>query len=258
MNFVKNCSRIIVLIFIGIGLSQCDDPAGTGGDGNNFSFSHIRQPGSSAEHFLSDSTFTQLTIEVDYMPGYKPTDEAIQQLKTFVQQRIYKPDGIDIEVSASAIASADQAEYTASEVRSLEEEHRDTFSEEGHLVGYMLIVDGRFEQQNVLGIAYYNTSTAFFGPAYDENSGDAGQPGRSMLESMSFRHEFGHIFGLVDGGTPMQTDHQDEENGHHCDNDECLMYYAVETTDYVSNLFGGSIPELDQNCTTDLAANGGK
>jgi hypothetical protein len=69
------------------------------------------------------------------------------------------------------------------------------------------------------------------------------------------------LFGLVniDGsGTDMQTEHQDEQNGHHCDNENCLMYYAMERSDLISQFFDESVAELDANCIADLQANGGK
>lgn len=59
----------------------------------------------------------------------------------------------------------------------------------------------------------------------------------------------------------MQTDHKDEENGNHCDNESCLMYYAMERPDLISqflDLDGEDVPGLDTNCIADLQANGGK
>ena len=125
----------------------------------------------------------------------------------------------------------------------------------------MLIVDGEYEQANVLGVAHRNTSTAYFGAALDAVSGGLTQPTRRQAEATVFRHEFGHLLGLVaipGSGTDMQTEHQDEAHGHHCDDDSCLMYYAVESTDLFASVFGGTIPELDAQCIADLRANGGK
>jgi hypothetical protein len=35
------------------------------------------------------------------------------------------------------------------------------------------------------------------------------------------------------------------------------MHYSVRLSDFIANLLGG-MPQLDQNCLNDLAANGGK
>ncbi|WP_395257488.1 hypothetical protein [Halalkalibaculum sp. DA3122] len=222
-------------------------------------YSHTRNPGTSANDFLADSNYTELEIEIDYMEGYEPNSEALSSLETFLEERLNKTSVTILE--PTQIPGGNQEQYSAEEIRDLEEEHRDNTTEGETLSAYMIIVDGKYDQDNVLGIAYYNTSSGFFGAAYDEVSGGVGQPSRYQTEATSFRHEFGHLFGLVnvDGsGTEMQQDHQDEENGHHCDNDSCLMYYAMESTDLFGSVFGGSIPSLDQNCIDDLQANGGQ
>jgi hypothetical protein len=54
----------------------------------------------------------------------------------------------------------------------------------------------------------------------------------------------------------MQKDHLDPDNGAHCINSHCLMYFDVEKSTIGGNIF--SIPTLDANCEADLKANGGK
>jgi hypothetical protein len=91
-----------------------------------------------------------------------------------------------------------------------------------------------------------------------QHSGGLNQPERSRLKTAIINHEFGHILGLVNAGTPMQEHHQDTPNGRHCTDRSCLMNWVVETGNVVQNLFGGAMPELDQKCINDLRANGGK
>ncbi|HET6527352.1 MAG TPA: hypothetical protein VFG39_01240 [Balneolaceae bacterium] len=221
-------------------------------------YSHIAQPGSAANDFLSDSRFTDLIVEVDYMPGYKPNERALDSLKAFFKQRLYKSSVIIKE--PTKVPSGGEAEYSAEEIRTLEAKYRSTFTKDTRLAAYMIIVDGKYQEMELLGIAYYNTSNAFFGPSYDEASGAVGQPSRYQIETISFRHEFGHLFGLVaipGSGTEMQTEHRDEQHGNHCDNEECLMYYATQTTG-IQYIAGEGISYLDANCIADLRANGGK
>ncbi|MEX2479169.1 MAG: hypothetical protein WD357_12085 [Gracilimonas sp.] len=256
---------ITLLVSISVFAVSCfDNPSGpnnndddNGGDPSEYS--HTQNPGLSANDFLSDESYTDLVLEIDYMPGYAPNQQALDSLESFFEQRLNKSNITILE--PSEISSGDQSTYTADDVRDLEEEHRDEFTEGETLAAYVIIVDGQYEQNNVLGIAYYNTSNAFFGTAYDDASTGFGSPSRYQVESTSLRHEFGHLFGLVniDGsGTDMQTDHQDEENGHHCNNENCLMYYAMERADLISQFFDDSVAELDANCIADLEANGGK
>lgn len=250
------------LLFMGLIVQSCDSPTSSDNDEDPLDYSQTQNPGIAANDFLDDSNFGELVIEVDYMEGYAPNEEALDSLRAFMQQRLNKTSVTILE--PTEITAGGQESYSAEEIRTLEEQHRDEFTEtteSNQLTAYMIIVDGYYEQGNVLGIAYYNTSNAFFGSAYDDASGEIGQSSRYLIEATSFRHEFGHLFGLVDipgSGTDMQNDHQDEENGHHCTNEECLMHYAMETTDLFGQYIGEEIPPLNNNCILDLQNNGGQ
>lgn len=253
---------LIILCAIAIGTVCCSDysaPTASNGD-ESTSYSHTEQAGTAANDFLSQAKFSHLIVEVDYMPGYAPNSQALDSLKAFMGQRLNKTS-ITIQ-PATVIESRGQQRYSASEIRQIEEEERSTFSSGDTLAAYMVIVDGKYEEQDLLGIAYYNTSNAFFGPSYEEASSSIGPPSRYQIEAISFRHEFGHTFGLVNipnSGTEMQTAHQDVENGHHCNNENCLMYYATQRTNLVvGTLSNDEITPLDANCLADLAANGGR
>ncbi len=84
------------------------------------------------------------------------------------------------------------------------------------------------------------------------------EPDRIELESISLMHEFGHLLGLVNIETPMQTEHLDEAHDKHCDNPNCLMYWKAETSNVLQMITPGSLPGLDAHCLEDLRANGEK
>ncbi len=230
-----------------------DDPV-TGDPG--FEFNHELNPGASAFDLLRDTDFEELILEVDYMEGFRPTDRSLDSLKAFLERRLNKSTITILE--PAQIPAGGQSSYTANEIRELEREHRDTFSREGVIATYFIVVDGEFSQSNVLGIAHFNTSMALFGKTINDASGGIGQPARHTIETIVMRHEFGHIMGLVNNGVEMQDFHQDVENGKHCTVEECLMYFSVRTTDFFANLFGGDIPQLQHFCRADLSAAGGK
>ncbi len=251
---------LIIAIFIAFLFQSCLDSTGPENPEPEQQYSHVQNPGTSANDFLADSSFNHLIVEINYMPGYEPNREAVDSLEAFFEQRLHK-SSITIE-EPTEISSRNQDSYSANDVREIESEERSTFSQGDTLAAYFMIVDGEYSERDLMGIAYYNTSNAFFGPAYDEASSGPGSISRERVEAISFRHEFGHLFGLVDvpnSGTEMQQDHKDEENGSHCDNDECLMYYATQTTDLIGNTVGDEgITPLDENCIADLQGNGGK
>ncbi|WP_138431262.1 hypothetical protein [Fodinibius saliphilus] len=251
---------ILLLLLTSFGLQSCLDSTGPEQKEPKETYSHTLNPGVAANDFLADSNYTDLVVEIDYMPGYAPNERALDSLKAFFQQRTQK-HSITIK-KPTEISSGGQNQYSANEIRNLESEQRSTFTKEDTLAAYFVILDGKYSEKDILGLAYYNTSNAFFGPSYDDASSGTGSPSRFQIEALSFRHEFGHLFGLVDvpnSGTEMQTPHKDPDHGNHCDNDQCLMYYATETTDLVENTFSDEeIPPLDDNCIADLQANGGK
>jgi predicted Zn-dependent protease len=213
--------------------------------------------GTSANSFLSEAYYNRLTVEVLYMPGYAQTDSAVNNLRSFLIDHLNKPAGI--EVLTREIPSYGQESYSSNDIVTIESENREKFNANQTITASLIILDSDFADNNqVLGLAYKNTSMAIFGGTIADYSGGISQPTRSKLESTVINHEFGHLLGLVNLGSDMVENHQDTEHGKHCTDDQCLMYYAAETTEIASFLIGNTIPELDQNCKNDLIANGGK
>ncbi|HCI69988.1 MAG: peptidase [Bacteroidetes bacterium] len=252
-NFRSLFGTILIISALFLGCNS-NDAGNSGGNGNEFS--STQNVGDSANDFLSNSTYSSLIIEVDYVDGFQPTQGALNNLRSFLQSRLNKTS-VSISLD-DEIPSPGNSPYSAQEAFDIEKEFRDTYTEGNTIAAYFLILDGQFEQENVLGFAYFNTSMALLGGTIANNSGGFGQPSRETVETTVLQHEFGHILGLVGNGTPTVQDHQDEANGAHCDVDSCLMYFAVRTSDFTSNLMGGNVPELDAQCIQDLQANGGK
>jgi len=212
--------------------------------------------------FLSQGKYTNLIIEINYVSGYAPTDESVNNLIAFLKQRINKPNGI-ATIKKEITVQNTGAYYNLSQVQSIEYANRKMITTGSTLTAYVLYLDKEYEgtassQSKVLGINYQNSSIVMFENTIAQFSGGLTQPSRALLESTVIEHEFGHVLGLVNNGTPMQTAHQDVPNGKHCNNTSCLMYYAVETSDIVKNLLGSTPPDLDANCLNDLKAYGGK
>lgn len=258
---IKLIALFFLMVLTSLFLGCTENPEQSGGGGSNdLEYDHERPPGASANDLLSDSSFSEMIVEIDYMPGQAPSPRAIDSLKAFLETRLNK-SAITI-LEPTQVSSGGQNTYSASDIREIEQRNRGVYSEENLLATYILITDGYYTQSSVLGLAYNNTSTAYFGAAFADASAGFGGLSDYQVEAISFRHEFGHLFGLVNiegSGTEMQTDHQDEQNGHHCDNDNCLMYYAMEQSDIIQQMFNEeTIPALDNNCRADLQANGGK
>ncbi len=212
--------------------------------------------------FLASTKYDKLVIQIQTVSGYELTDQTVTNLVSFLEQRLNKPGGI--EVVKGSVASPGKAILTLDDLKALEKTNRTQFANPGMktLTAYFFITDGEFSgstaDSKVLGIAYSSSAMVLFEQSIRAFTGGATKPSATTMESTVIEHEFCHILGLVNDGTNMQTPHQDEPHGKHCNNANCLMYYDVESSESVSNIFGGGIPSLDANCLNDLKANGGK
>lgn len=215
--------------------------------------------GTSANDFLSDVAFTSMRVELAYVEGFKPTQTTINNLLQYFEDRLNKPDGVTIKetvVPATTDGTLDTDEYVA-----IENANRTVYNTGDELGVWIFFADQNSEKDEgnsvILGTAYRNTSCIIFEKTLREIDNRFASSSLSMIESVTTQHEFGHMFGLVDLGTPMQQDHLDEENDKHCTTEDCLMYFQTVTD--IADMVGlSSVPDYDEFCLADLQANGGK
>lgn len=251
-------NRVLPLLAIIITLcfQSCDKAnKDTVGRDNSY-YNHDRGAGASANDLLSGNNYLSVKVEMQYLPGFKPDEAAVEHLTSMLAARLNKPNGIQIVQKEIPIAIA--STLSLQEVVAIEKQHRTVYTKGNQLGIYLLYTNGEYTNSNVLGIAYANTSMCLFGKTIHDNSGGVGQASRTKLEATVLEHEFGHILGLVNIGSAMQLQHEDGTHKGHCNDSNCLMYYAAETTDVLGLLITGNIPGLDENCNSDLRANGGK
>lgn len=216
---------------------------------------HGKAVGTSAQDILSDEKYTALKIEVQYMPGYAPDDEALENLRIFLYNHINKPDGITI--ATKEIKASKDTSLTLQEIGVIENKNRTAFTHAKELAIYILYTNGFFSEDKMLGYAYLNTSAVLFGKNIHENSNSFRKPNRTQLETRILQHELGHLMGLVNTGFVSKSQHTDEVHGKHCTNKKCLMYYLTDTEESPSLIIKKQIPVLDAYCLNDLKANGG-
>ena len=216
--------------------------------------------GTSANDLLSDNTFVSMVVEVVYVEGYEPTASAVSNFVSFLEERTFKPSGISVETRA--IPSPGSGPYSIQEIVDIEDANRTKYNTSDRIAVWAFFADSEAATNTgnsvVLGTAYRNTSFVIYEATIHDLSNSAFEPNRTVLETTVITHEFGHILGLTNLGTDLQSDHEDTDHPKHCDVESCLMYWATEAGTGLDNLIGGGVPELDAQCIADLQANGGQ
>jgi predicted Zn-dependent protease len=250
---MKTKIKFFLFVLLVAGCSKSKDAYVNNPGASDF---HNRPVGASANEILSSSRYSSLKIEVQYMTGYPPDAAALSHLQNTLAALVNKPVGISIVTKE--IPASSKTVLSINDIIDIEKNNRTAFTTGSELAVCILYTNGTYTDGNVLGVAYKNTSVAVFGKTIYDNSGGIGQASRTKLEATVLEHELGHLLGLVDLGSPMQAGHKDAAHGNHCNNSNCLMYYASETRDILGFLITGNIPSFDTNCRADLHANGGK
>lgn len=231
-------------------------------------------PGQVAADLLSHETYQDLVIEVDFFGSTASSTVVRDLILREVRQTLGKPGEVTAEIHRpydSYIPWPKGADEN--ELKQLEAAFRDTKSENAQASIYTLFLPGRWHQDSderrILGVAFGPSSLALFPEAIQANcrTGVAqieDPEAQDLLcpftETATWLHEFGHLLGLVNHGVPMVNDHQDEEHGHHCDNERCIMHWSHESGD-VARFIERRLKEgktdlevFDEDCRADLEA----
>ncbi len=258
--YLMNPRNLLYVLVFFLLLSGCskDDPTGDNGIDKS---ANLKALGTSAKELLDDEKFTSMRVEVAYVTGYEPSQTTLNNLKSFLQQRSHKPDGITI--IKRAVASSGKAPFSINEIADIEKEVRTTYNAGDEISVFIYFADGSNENdtnnKKVVGSAFRNTSMVIYAATVNSISDRANGPDKITVESTVIHHEFGHLFGLVNLGTPLQSSHEDGTSKGHCDVDGCLMNANVQfgggLLDMVDN---NNIPHFDGKCLLDLQAVGGR
>ncbi|WP_299246718.1 hypothetical protein [uncultured Aquimarina sp.] len=248
-----------ILLFTSLLLVGCSDD-----DENTFvadNQSPNGQPlGTSANDLLSDTNFKGLTVEIVSVQGFEPTTTAINTFRNFLEERLFKPDGITI--NQRSVPSSGLAPFTIEKVKQIETTTRTEFNEGDEIKVYIYFADGTNDSDEgvrvTLGTAYLNTSIVIYESTLRNLSSNPNAPMLSTVEAAALNHEFAHLLGLINIGTSLQSQHEDTESRGHCNVQSCLMEAAIEFETGMMSMLDNGVPKLDALCIADLQANGGR
>jgi|TARA_B100000959_G_scaffold135941_1_gene142806 hypothetical protein len=196
---------------------------------------------------LRGNEYSKIHIEVNYVTGNSPESDALNLLKQRIQE---VTDKSTITVSQSSFGSTDNS-YTLEEILELENKQRTRFKNGNTFVVHILYLNGEYsDNDQTLGLAYSGTSFAIF----KEKIEDAAflLISSKDIEKSVIVHEFGHLLGLVNNGYQSPHDHEDSQHPHHSNNEESVMYWAIESQDIGNQIDGEPPNDFDNYDLDDL------
>lgn len=218
-------------------------------------------PGDWAREFLQPDSYRELVFEVDYVSGQRPSSSAMDLLEQRAEEHLRKPDGVRVQVDDALSVSQDR--WTTQEIRDLEADHRDRTKSGSTAVMYVVYLDGEYAGgSGAVGLAYAAASFAIFDERLEQAASNSVVVSPAALERAVVVHEMGHNLGLVDNGIPMACgDHEDPDHPKHSDNDDSVMFWAVETNpvdNFVQRFNTAPPTEFDSDDRCDMENAGGK
>lgn len=213
---------------------------------------NLQGTGDSAKDLLSNENFTQLKIEIAYVEGYQPTAEAMEGFVNYLKERTFKEE---IELVYRELQSPDEESLTLDEIADLESKNRTVYNEGDTLAIYIYFADAPADGDDLdeglvtLGAVYRNTSMIIHEATVRKLASQSFFISDADVENTTLNHEFGHLFGLVNLGTPPIHEHEDAEvdddgepvvdnegnpvGNNHCSVPGCLMQAELQ--------FGGGL-----------------
>ncbi len=213
-------------------------------------------PGAQSADYIQ-SKYSKILVELDIVGDATPHATALSEFKVEMERALGK--AITVQTSQAESGKGAGQAYSFAEIRALEDKHRNHFTGDDTAVMYMLYLDGtNSENGNTLGAAYQGSSVVMFKGKMKSITSTGGlvatKPDIRYVERGVLVHEFGHILGLVNLGTPMVNGHEDPDHPGHSNNRNSVMFWAVETGD-ITQIFtrGSDIPyKFDANDLADI------
>jgi len=219
---------------------------------------NIKEIGVSSRDLLSANNYKSLTIEFAYSPGFRPKQQTLDDFKTFLEERLHKPDGIIFIETLISIPF--QESQTLQDIKTIEANKRTIYTEGDDISVFVYFSGSNYSSDTqtslTLGISYYNTSLVVFEKTL-RNLVASQDFDLYILEETTLQHELGHLLGLVNiQNDDIHQSHEDLAHGKHCKVEDCLMYYENNNGKTIKRR--ASVSLLDPLCLEDIQAKGGK
>jgi hypothetical protein len=220
--------------------------SGCSGDGGNSSSSSEQ----SSLELVTDiptlySTVSQINVNVFYEPDAEPYEGNTQNglaywsmleanIAALFESRslipnIYVPRTVR---EMTELPEQNKSSWTAQDVYNLAESVISGYSSSPKACFYVFFVNGYLSEDgknvaSVIGASITGTPIIVVFKDVVRSTG-ASPTLVKYVEQTTLVHEFGHAMGLVNSGVTLSSAHQDTAHGHHCSNNDCVMYWLNE------------------------------
>lgn len=190
-------------------------------------------------HYLLPSPYSKLVVEVDVVQGFELDPEVAAVLVEVLDGLVDKPGGIEVVVDETLAAGLADGRWSQEQLSALADDTFNLDVDADTVRIHVLLLDGRAEDDDVLGISWANRHVALFKGALhlacSEGRGlSSGACRRAELGLLG--HEIGHVLGLVNNGVEMVVDHEDREHPKHTNDPNCLMYWTYDRKAVVTKI----------------------
>ena len=231
----------IVIVLLLILIPGCLD------DLKNEAISCENLTGACRYEILRSSNYSRLHIEINFVTDNSPDSDAIDLLKTRIQE---VTDKTSVSVSQKSFGSTDES-YSLEEILDIENIQRERYKSGNTFIIHILYLNGEYQDNDqTLGLAFKGSSFVLFKEKIDDASflliSD------KDIEKSVIVHEFGHLLGLINNDYQSPHDHEDPDHPNHSNNEDSVMYWAIESQDIANQIDGEPPNNFDLDDLDDL------
>lgn len=122
----------------------------------------------------------------------------------------------------------------------------------------VVYVNGTYQGNNsILGVHFTGSPFVFIFKDVVTSTGGTSTEQR-YVEQATVVHEIGHAVGLVNNGLPMTLNHEDGAHAKHATDNQCVMYWAVESSSTILSGLGHFITGNQLNLFGTQSLNDGR
>lgn len=206
--------------------------------------------GDLARGFLRPTPYTRVAVQIDEAGDAAPSRSVVQRMLSVLRDATQKPvDQVDGQHLAG---KGPNGCWSIDDIARADEVNRDAHTRGTTVALHALFLDGKpCNDPNGAGLAFSASGIAVF--THQAESAAHGAVSPDVYVRVAATHEIGHVLGLVNIGYHSVHPHEDAQHPGHSNDDQSVMYWAIDRVDLLSALVFGPPQDFDSDDKDDLA-----